>query len=62
MSYWTGTDDYLKRNPPPKCPRCTRPMAAADDHGRFICICCPGKSQGSSERPTVVDVTITQNG
>lgn len=38
-NYHAITDDFLRSNPAPICPHCRRPMAPADDHGRFICFC-----------------------
>ena len=41
MGYWDGTDVYLAEHggKPPTCPKCGEAMFAADDHGRFMCLC-----------------------
>ena len=40
--YWDRTDNILRRNggQSPTCPACGAQMAAADDHGRFLCFSC----------------------
>lgn len=37
--YWGRTDQILRRRGAPRCPHCGKPMAPADDHGRFVCLC-----------------------
>jgi len=39
-SYHSITDDFLRRNPPPNCITCGKPMMAVDDHGTFQCLTC----------------------
>lgn len=41
MGYWDATDSFLVRNGGrgPTCSACGGEMFAADDHGRFICLC-----------------------
>jgi hypothetical protein len=41
MSYWDETDNYLSNHGGvgPICPYCGQEMFAADDHGRFMCLC-----------------------
>ena len=43
MGYWDRTDEFLRNNHAPTCPRCGEPMFPQDDHGAFTCFCSLGE-------------------